>query len=56
LAGSDVDTIGNYQQFPSYALQGRACHALFSAMTQEPFPCIGGATLLMPSLDTAIGE
>jgi hypothetical protein len=32
LAGADVDTIGNYQQFPSYALQGRACHALAAAV------------------------
>lgn len=56
LGGSDIDTIGNYKQFPSYALQGGACHALISAMTQKPFPCVGCATFLMASLDTAIGE
>ena len=33
LAGSDVDTIGDYKQFPTYALQGRACHAMISEMT-----------------------
>jgi hypothetical protein len=56
VAGSDVDTIGNYEKFLSYAQLGGACHSLISAMTQVSFPCIRCATLLMPSLDTAIRE
>ena len=56
LTDSDVDTIGNYEQFPSYALHGSACHALSSAMLQELCACICCAAFLMASLDTTTDE